>query len=145
MNLCIIDKKPQPFAEVQLEADKILIGENIEINVDEIYACLYFEDLKNITFIVKNANPHCATLLLKEIEKYQKTLNSLQKTYKTVLFSQQDKKINGYAGAIVDKLREGIETGIVDAVVENDIKCCPVCGMECDPNIPYCMECGSEV
>jgi hypothetical protein len=46
MNLCIVNKKPQPFAEVQLEKDIILVGENVEINVDEIYACLYFEDLK---------------------------------------------------------------------------------------------------
>ena len=145
MNLCIVNKKPQPFAEVQLEKDIILVGENVEINVDEIYACLYFEDLKNITFIVKNDNPYCATLLWKEIDKYQKILKSLQDKYKTVLFSQQDKKINGYASAILDKLREGIETGIVDAVVESNIPCCPVCGMECDPNIPYCMECGAEV
>ncbi len=145
MNLCIVDKKPQPFAEVQMEEKQILVGENVVINVDEIYACLYFEDLKNITFIVKNAYPHCATLLLKEMDTYTKILKSLQEKYKTVLFSQQDKKINGYAGAIVDKLREGIETGIVDAIVETDIKCCPVCGMECDPNIPYCMECGAEV
>ena len=145
MNLCIVDKKPNHFEELRLENDKIIVGENIEINKDEVYACLYFEGLKNITFIVNNSRPYCATLLLKETDKYQKILKSLQEKYKSVLFSQQDKKINGYAGAIVDKLREGIETGIVDAVVEVNIKCCPVCGMECDPNIPYCMECGAEV
>ena len=145
MNLCIVDKKPQNFEEVVLENDKIIVGENVEININEVYACLYFEELKNITFIVNSTRPHCATLLFEETEKYQKTLKSLQKAYKNVLFSQQDKKINGYARAIVDKLREGIETGIVDAIIEKDIKCCPVCGMECDPNIPYCMECGAEV
>ena len=145
MNLCIIDKRPQNFEELKLKDEKIIVGDNIEITVADIYACLYFEGLKNITFIVKGDEPYCATLLLKEIGKYQKTLKSLQNTYKNVLFSQQDKKINGYAGAIVDKLREGIETGIVDAVVETNIPCCPVCGMECDPNIPYCMECGAEV
>ena len=144
MSLCIIDKKPQQFQEIKLD-EKIMIGDKIEINPNEIYTCLYFEDLKNITFIVKGSSPYCATLLLKETNEYKKILKSLQERYKTVLFSQQDKKINGYAGAIVDKLREGIETGIVDAVVETDIKCCPVCGMECDPNIPYCMECGAEV
>ena len=145
MNLCIVDKKPQNFEEITMENEKILVGDDVEISVAEIYACLYFEGLKNITFIVKSERPFCATLLLKEIEKYNKTLKSLQEKYSNILFSQQDKKINGYAGAIVDKLREGIETGIVDAVVETDIKCCPVCGMECDPNIPYCMECGAEV
>lgn len=145
MNLCIVDKKPQNFSELTFENDKILVGENVEISVEEIYACLHFEGLKNITFIVNGDKPYCATLLMKEIEKYQKTLKSLQEKYKNVLFSQQDKKINGYASAIVDKLREGIETGIVDAVVETNIPCCPVCGMECDPNIPYCMECGAEV
>ena len=145
MNLCIIDKKPQNFEELKLKDEKIIVGDNFEITVADICACLYFEGLKNITFIVKGDEPYCATLLLKEIGKYQKTLKSLQNTYKNVLFSQQDKKINGYAGAIVEKLREGIETGIVDAVVETNIPCCPVCGMECDPNIPYCMECGAEV
>ena len=145
MNLCIIDKKPQNFTELTFKDEKILIGEDVEIVVEEIYACLYFEGLKNITFIVNGDKPYCATLLLKEIIEYQKILKSLQGKYKNVLYSQQDKKINGYAGAIVDKLREGIETGIVDAAVEVNIKCCPVCGMECDPNIPYCMECGAEV
>ena len=145
MNLCIVDKKPQNFEEIVLENEKILVGDNVEISVAEIYACLYFEGLKNITFIVKSEKPFCATLLLKETGKYNKILKSLQEKYSNILFSQQDKKINGYAGAIVDKLREGIETGIVDAVVETDIKSCPVCGMECDPNIPYCMECGAEV
>ena len=145
MSLCIIDKKPHNFEEILLLENEIQIEGITTIKVKDIYACLYFEGLKNITFIVNSETPHCATLLLKETDEYQKKLKSLQEKYKNILFSQQDKKINGYAGAIVDKLREGIETGIVDAIVELDIKCCPVCGMECDPNIPYCMECGAEV
>ena len=145
MNLCIIDKKPQNFEELILKDEKIIVGESLEILTKDIYACLYFEGLKNITFIINGEHPYCVTLLFKESEKYQKTLNSLQNLYINLLFSQQDKKINGYAGAILDKLREGIETGIVDAVTETNIPCCPVCGMECDPNIPYCMECGAEV
>ena len=145
MNLCIVDKKPQTFENILLQENVIQIGDVVTINVMDIYACLYYEELKNITFIVRGINPYCVTLLIKETDEYHKKLKNLQQKYKNLLFSQQDKKINGYAKAIVDKLREGIETGIVDAVVETNIKCCPVCGMECDPNIPYCMECGTEV
>lgn len=145
MNLCIVDKKPVKFQELTLLDSKILVEDKVEIEVENIYACLYFEGLRNITFIVRGENVQGITLVLKEDEEYKKTLKSLQSKYKVVRFSQQDKKINGYSTAIIEKLREGIETGIVDAVVEKNIKECPVCGMECDPNIPYCMECGAEV
>ena len=145
MNLCIVDKKPEKFKELTLLESRILVEDKMEIAIDNVYACLYFEGLKNITFIVRGEKVHNVTLLYKESEEYQKKLKSLQENYKDIKFSQQDKKINGYAAAIIEKLREGIETGIVDAIVEKNIKECPVCGMECDPNIPYCMECGAEV
>ena len=145
MNLCIVDKKPEKFKELTLLESRILVEDKMEIAIDNVYACLYFEGLKNITFIVRGEKVHNVTLLYKESEEYHKKLKSLQENYKDIKFSQQDKKINGYAAAIIEKLREGIETGIVDAIVEKNIKECPVCGMECDPNIPYCMECGAEV
>lgn len=145
MNYCIIDKKPQKFQDIIIDSQGIKIDEILEIKVADIYVCFYYEGLKNITLVVKNRQVYSVTLILKETKEYKKILNSLQEELANVQFSQQDKKINGYAAAIIEKLREGIETGIVDAVEEKNVKCCPVCGMECDPNIPYCMECGTEV
>jgi len=65
--------------------------------------------------------------------------------YKNVEFSEQNKKINGYASALVEKMRDGIELTIVDSTDTVKVPICPECGMQCDPSIPYCMECGASI
>lgn len=145
MNFCIIDKKPQPFETIEFNENNLVIQGDINVEVGDIYACLHCEGLRNITLIVKSDQVYNVTLVFEDVKKFQEILKSLQESYPTIEISQQNKKINGYAAAVIQKLREGIETGIIDTKEQNDIKCCPVCGMECDPNIPYCMECGAEV
>ena len=144
-NLYIVNKVPAALTEMTLKPEAIVLEGKHEIKVDEIYSCLYCAELKNFIFIIKDNNPHTVTMIAGETNEFTKVLNSLQNAYKNVPFSEQDKKINGYAAAITAKLQEGIETGIVDKPAQQEIKCCPMCGMECDPNIPYCMECGAEV
>ena len=79
------------------------------------------------------------------IEQFEKTLGLLKETYKNVEFSEQNKKINGYASALVEKMRDGIELTIVDSTDTVKVPICPECGMQCDPSIPYCMECGASI
>lgn len=145
MNQCIINKKPQKFEELSVEAGSVFIDGKAIVEVEDIYVCFYCEELRNITILIKNEQVYNVTIIAKEINKFTKFLYNLQQKLTTVRFSQQDKKINGYAAAIAEKLREGIEVGIVDAAADTRVKCCPVCGMECDPSIPYCMECGEPV
>ena len=60
MNLCIVDKKPVKFQELTLLDSKILVEDKVEIEVENIYACLYFEGLRNITFISSIIGFACA-------------------------------------------------------------------------------------
>ena len=143
-NLYVVNKIPGKLEKLEVLSDEILLQGSEKILQKEVYSCLYSAELKNIIFIVKDHMPHTVALILND-ETFTGVLGFLQANCKNVSFSEQDKKINGYAAAIVDKLREGIETGIIDKPQQQQIKYCPMCGMECDPSIPYCMECGTEV
>ena len=144
-NFCVENRKAKRFEKIEITKDTILIEGISDIQIKDVYACLQNEELRNITFIVQNEQPFNISLIMEDVITFQKILKSLQEVCCSMEISQQNKKINGYAAAILEKLREGIKTGIVDTKEQNNIKCCPICGMECDPNIPYCMECGAEV
>lgn len=139
-NLFIKNKKAITFGEdyTRIFADEVS-------KVEQVYTSLYCEELRNITFIIKGEEISQLTFVFETTEKFSSALQEMQRTYPELEFVQQNKKINGYAAAIAAKLREGIETGIVESSEQVSVKSCPMCGMECDPNIPYCMECGAEV
>lgn len=144
-NVYIKNKKPQSFERIEIKDGMIYI-EGREVLLDEeIYACLYYDKLKNITFIVRGTEIYTITFLFEDEKKFSAFLDAIDKEMPNIMVSEQNKKINGYASALVAKLKEGIETEIFDNKEEEDIACCPVCGMQCDPNIPYCMECGASV
>lgn len=146
MSLYIVNKIPKKFNEIQANEKTIIVKEaEAEIPVDKIHVCLYCETLKNITLIVCTDEIYKASLVMDTIEKYEDILKLLKDTYKSVDFSEQNKKINGYATAIVDKMKVGIELTIVDSTDTVKVPICPECGMQCDPSIPYCMECGASV
>ena len=88
--------------------------------------------------------PHTVALILND-ETFTGVLGFLQANCKNVSFSEQDKKINGYATALVEKMKDGIELTIVDSTDTVKVPICPECGMQCDPTIPYCMECGASI
>ena len=146
MSLYIVNKIPKKFNEIEVNGSTISIKEaQVQIPVDKIHVCLYSETLKNITLIVCAEEIYKASLVMDSKEAFEKTLATLKATCKSVDFSEQNKKINGYATALVDKMRAGIELTIVDSTDTVKVPICPDCGMQCDPSIPYCMECGASI
>ena len=146
MSLYIVNKVPKKFGKVEVTEKAILIKDaDAEIPVDKIHVCLYCETLKNITIIVCADEIYKASLVMDSKEEFDKTLKLLKDTYTSIEFSEQNKKINGYASALVEKMRDGIELTIVDSTDTVKVPVCPVCGMQCNPSIPYCMECGASI
>lgn len=146
MSLYIVNKVPKKFGKVEVTEKAILIKDaDAEIPVDKIHVCLYCETLKNITIIVCADEIYKASLVMDSKEEFDKTLKLLKDTYTSIEFSEQNKKINGYASALVEKMKDGIELTIVDSTDTVKVPVCPVCGMQCDPSIPYCMECGASI
>ena len=146
MSLYIVNKVPKKFNEIEVAEKTIVIKEaGAEIPVDKIHVCLHCETLRNITLIVCADEIYKASLVMDTAEQFTQSLNLLKSTYKNVEFSEQNKKINGYATALVEKLQDGIELTIVDSTDTVKVPICPECGMQCDPSIPYCMECGAAI
>ena len=146
MSLFIVNKIPKKFNDIEVTEKFISIKDaEASIPVDKIHVCLYCETLKNITIIVCADEIYKASLVMDTKEQFEKTLGLLKETYKNVEFSEQNKKINGYASALVEKMRDGIELTIVDSTDTVKVPICPECGMQCDPSIPYCMECGASI
>ena len=146
MSLYIVNKVPKKFDTVEVNGNVLAVKEaGAQIPVDKIHVCLYCDMLKNITIIVCDKDIYKASLVMDTEEKYTETLTYLKVNCKGVDFSEQNKKINGYATALVDKMKDGIELTIVDSSDTVKVPICPECGMQCDPSIPYCMECGASV
>ena len=146
MSLYIVNKIPKKFDEIEVSEKAIIIKEaDAQIPVDKIHACLYCETLKNITLIICDNEIYKVSLVMDTEEVFAKTLALLKNTYKAVDFSEQNKKINGYTTALVEKMKDGIELTIVESTDAVKVPICPDCGMQCDPSIPYCMECGASI
>jgi len=152
-NLYIVNKKPQLVAEVELDASvlrlldeegNLLKSGKIDLG-QSVYASLYCKQLRNITFIINDESPHSVSLIMGEASQFDDLLQHIREAHPALELSEQNVKINGYAASLVEKLQEGIAVAIMDTKEEKVVKCCPACGMQCDPNIPYCMECGSPV
>lgn len=151
-NLYIVNKKPQMAGAIECDGtclmildkeNNVLEAGKIDLRLD-LHACLYCRQLKNIVFIVNNGKVYSASLILTDENQFDAVLSELRLAYPELQLSEQNAKINGYAASVVEKLQEGVAVTIIETK-EEKVKCCPVCGMECDPNIPYCMECGTPV
>lgn len=154
LNLYIEQKKSQNFQKIKIEKETLsieLLGEQekkIKHEIclkEEVYACLYCESLKTAVLLVRKRDCYPVSFLFKEVQELKKFLVFFEQEMPTIQISVQNKKIHGYASALAEKLQEGIETTIIDTKEEEQVICCSVCGMQCDPNIPYCMECGAEI
>lgn len=152
-NLYIVNKKSQLVAKIEFMGTVINIVDvegkvveqgQIDLQQD-LYACLYCKQLRNIIFIISGETPCSVSLIMGEDSQFDDVLQRIRKAHPALEISEQNAKINGYAASLVEKLQEGIAVTIIDTKEENVVKCCPVCGMQCDPNIPYCMECGASV
>lgn len=145
MDLYIVDKDAKELNDVSYKKECLVLSKEFKIMLHEIYACMYCQELGNITFIIRGEDAYKISMIIRERNKFLEILNNIKRNYNEIELLEQNKKINGYASALVEKLSDGIETTIMETKEHEEIKCCPVCGMQCDPNIPYCMECGSEV
>lgn len=143
-NLCIVNKKTETFNRVFIE-EGVLYVSNEQTAIGEIYACLYCEELKNITIVVRGKEIFKIALIFENIDNFEEVLKMLKTNLTSVEISTQNIKINGYAQALVEKLQEGIAVTIIDTKEDKSIMYCPDCGVQCDPNIPYCMECGASL
>lgn len=148
-NILVVNNHGELFDSLKIEDSMLSIhGAHKEVKklmLDKIHVCLYCEELKNITLIVKENEVYKISLIMEQADTYQKFVSYLKSKGSALDFSEQNRKITGYATAIVEKLREGTVLTIIDKKEETNIMYCPDCGVQCDPNIPYCMECGAMI
>ena len=152
-NLFIANKKASRVQEIEIngtifsakdENETILQASEMDLDKD-VYACLYYGQLNTIVFIVQKDTAYMASFVLEDKAQYEEILKLIRTASPSLEISEQNAKINGYALSVVAKLNEGVTVKILETKAEETIKCCPECGMQCDPNIPFCMECGASV
>lgn len=152
-NLYIAKKKANEIHEIEISGtvfygksgnSDILQEGEIDLKKD-VYACLYYGQLRTIVFIVQKDTAYMVSLVLAEQSQFRELLGMIKAANPSLELSEQNAKINGYAMSVVAKLNEGVTVKILETKEEEGVKCCPKCGMQCDPNIPYCMECGASV
>lgn len=149
----VLHKKASPFASVEVAEDGLrLIDRDGEIlypgyagEQNEIVAWLYADRQKNLTMIVQKPDPDMMTLLFVKEEDYKHVKELLKRAFPDAVWSKQNEKINGYASTLVEKLKEGTTLRVIDAIDEEEMLRCPVCGMQVEPGMAYCMECGAEL
>lgn len=144
-NIFIKNIKTQFFRKIAFENGKIYVDGVEEILYEQIYACLHNDKLRNISFIVKSDEFYSSVFVFENEKYFKECLEVIFREMPEMKISAQNKKINGYTAALLAKLEKGIEVEIIDTKEEGNIVECPVCGMQCDPKIPYCMECGVEI
>lgn len=148
----IVNKKSQKLCGISAEGTTLFFqgedGVSLEggvVCVNDIFACLYSLELRNVTFVIKGNEIEKITAILSDTSKFEQVIQLIKDTFPMLDMSEQNRKINGYATSLVEKLKEGVAVTIMGTKEKDEIKYCPECGMQCDPNIPYCMECGAVV
>ena len=144
-NTIVIDKKAYNMREIQITEEGIFVDAIGLVKKEHIFACLHCEELRNITLIVLGKPVSQVTFIFATKELFGQVKGEMVDAYSGMDVSEQNRKINGYAAAIVAKLKEGIVTGIVETKEKSDNKECPVCGMQCEADAAYCMECGATI
>ena len=152
-NLFIANKKASKVQEIEINGtmfgakdENQITLQAAEMDLDkDVYACLYYYQLNTIVFIVQKDTAYMASFVLEDKSQYEEILEMIRTASPSLEISEQSAKINGYALSVVAKLNEGVTVKILETKAEETIKCCPECGMQCDPNIPFCMECGASV
>ena len=151
-NICILNKKPEYFKEVFLIKERFIFksaeGSILSVGAiagNHILACLHCEQLRNITILSDDGEYKKITFIMEDKDNFEQLLDMFEAVCDKEIISAQNKKINGYTKALVDKLKDGIKLTIVETKEQENIILCPVCGMQCEPEIPYCMECGASI
>ena len=152
-NYLIINRHPQRFSEMRIAGKAAVFtgsdGKVLDFGVlalgSSVYAALYCDEVRNITFVTDKAGVQnvVTTLWLTE-EDYDRALSSF-KDVLSMHFSPQNKKLNRYAEAVAEKLSLGVKLRITDAVNTKDMVECPECGMLNPAGSQYCLDCGAEI
>lgn len=152
-NYLIINRHPQRFSEMRIAGKAAVFtgsdGKVLDFGVlalgSSVYAALYCDEVRNITFVTDKAGVQnvVTTLWLTE-EDYDRALSSF-KDVLSMHFSPQNKKLNRYAEAVAEKLALGVKLRITDAVNAEDMVECPECGMLNPAGSQYCLDCGAEI
>lgn len=152
-NYLIIDRRPQRFAEMRVSGKvAVFIGDNgrpvdygAVILDDSVYAALYCDEVRNITLVQDRMGEiRVITILWHTDGSYRQGTDALHEALGKH-FSRQNLRINRYAEAIAEKLREGVKLRVTDAQDETGMVRCPECGMLNPPGSQYCLDCGADI
>lgn len=152
-NYLIINRTARAFDTMKLAGKAaVFIGENgkvIDFGVlaldSSVYAALFCDEARNVTFVInKTESKSVVTLIWREEEDYRRDLERL-KSMTRMRFSPQNTRINRYAEAVAEKLKDGVKLRITDATDVSDMVKCPECGMFNPAGSMYCMDCGAEI
>jgi hypothetical protein len=152
-NYYILNRHPQKFSEMKIagktavfrDPDGRVLNYGVLALGSNVYAALYCDDVRNITFVTdKDGRQDVVTLLWLREEDYRQCLDQLR-TILPVRLSPQNKKLNRYAEAVAEKLALGVKLRITDAVRASDMVECPECGMLNPAGSEYCLDCGAEI
>jgi len=152
-NYYIVNRFAQRFSEFRLTPKAAIFlnkdGRPVDFGVlaiaDSIYAVVYCDEVRNVTFITDRGGIHdVVTILWNTDEGYRSGFESLRKACGKT-FYRQNKKLNRYAESIAEKLDIGVRIRVTDAVDESNMIVCPECGILNPKATPFCMDCGAEL
>ena len=137
--------KLTPKAAIFLNEDGRPVDFGVLAIADSIYAAVYCDEVRNVTFITDRGGIHdVVTILWHTDEGYRTGLATLRKACGKT-FYRQNKKLNRYAESIAEKLDIGVRIRVTDAVDESAMTVCPECGTLNPKSAPYCYDCGAEL
>ena len=130
--------------EINFQNEESASIETIIID-EEIYAALFCDEVRNVTFVIDAGDSQSVTtVLFHGDEEYNEFKRFLQSDLNLEL-SKQNIRINRYAESIAEKLANGVKLHVTDAADNSDMVECPECGMMNTKGSPYCMDCGADL
>ena len=152
-NYLIINKKPQRFSEMRLAGKTAVFlngeGRPLDFGVlpldSSIYTMMNCDQVQLMMLVIDKAGGQTVEgIFWKDEEEYSSGCRRLAETA-GLKISKQDLRINSYAWSIAEKLRDGVQIKVTDALDTSDMEVCPECGMLNPKGSPYCLDCGAEI
>ena len=152
-NYYIVNRRAQRFSEMKLTPRAAIFlddkGRPVDFGVlalaDSLYAAVYCDEVRNITFITDRGGIHDVVTILWCTDEGFRTGFEALRTASGKTFYRQNKKLNRYAESIAEKLDTGVRIRVTDAVDESAMTVCPECGTLNPKGAPYCYDCGAEL